>query len=115
MACRGENKAKFNTVKEKQFYTDFEGWEYIRIPLIIPYEVLSESKNDDWYLNLVEVCDFYYSIQQIDKISVLDTIILIHSSSTHQVSVKMKPKEWFVIIPSRKLEICFSSELDFKE
>jgi len=26
-----------------------------------------------------------------------------------------EPKEWFVIIPSRKLEICFSSELDFKE
>lgn len=115
-ACRhNRNENTFSNDHEKQFYTNFEGLGYIRIPLIMPYEILAENKNDNWYLNLIDGFDYYYSIQQIDKVAVIDSVILIHSASIRQVSKNIKPKQWFAIIPSKNVEIGFANEIDFKE
>ena len=112
-SCRQENKAIFNSENEKQFYTNFEGWGYIRIPLIFPYEILAEDLDDNWHLKLSHNSNIYYDINEIKKFAIMDSVILIHSSEFIHSSIKnQKSKCWFALIPSKKIEMAFSNEVD---
>jgi glucan-binding YG repeat protein len=116
IACRGDkNKYKFANKKEKFFYTDHRGYDYIRFPLIMPYDVMCINVLEmNWRVDLKVGTDFYYSINKVKELSVMDSLILIHSTSMHQVEVSKDPKQWFVIVPSQRIEIGFSTEEEFK-
>jgi preprotein translocase subunit SecF len=115
-ACRGnKNKHDFRSKKEKDFYTDHKGYDYIRFPLIMPYDVMCiDVQEMNWRADLKGGTDFYFSINNVKNVAVINEIIMVYSISKHQVEVNKDPKKWFVIIPSKKLEIGFVNEVEFK-
>jgi len=112
-SCRGnKNKFPFTNENEKFFYTDCCGFDYIRFPLIYPYEVMNaEVGSDKWIINLNFHMD-YNSIFMVKKICVIDSVILVNSTYPIPVEKGEKPLHWFVIIPSDSLEIGFNSEVE---
>ncbi|NTW31142.1 MAG: hypothetical protein HGB12_00655 [Bacteroidetes bacterium] len=116
-ACGGnKNKHEFSNQKEKMFYTDVNGMDYIRFPLIMPYEVMCVDLVEmNWVINLKDSIRFYSSITKVIEVEVTHDVILVRSTSTHQVMEGEKAKQWFVIIPSKKVEVGFTDETEFKD
>jgi len=95
-----------------------------RIPLIPPYNLESVNNPGYWSLYLQndhignkknQLNDTLYlipSIVAIDKFSIIDRIILIHTSWEEDKYHKI---HWIVIIPDQNIEFGFISEEEFKE
>ena len=114
-SCRGEkNKFKFKTYEEKFFYTDCNGFDYIRFPLIMPYEAMCIDR-ENWIINLNPGVGYYLSINDILEVSVVDSMIFVHTNSTGFFDGDHEPWQWFVVIPSKKIEIGFSTKKEFEK
>lgn len=114
VCCGKKNNYEYATQEEKYFYTDCGGLDYIRFPLIMPYDVMCidfEKKN--WVVDLQVGWTFDHEINEVDKLAVKDSVILIHSTSLHRLEDEEKPKQWFIIIPSQKIELYFTNEIEF--
>ncbi len=111
--CGDKNKHIFKTNAEKDFYTDYGGMDYSRFPLIFPYEVMNaDFVEKKWIINLKIGYEFYNSIYKVKDIAVSNNIIFAHSTTINPVIEGRAPLQWFVIIPSKKIEIGFSTEME---
>ena len=117
VSCRGHrNKHIFSSEDEKFFYTDCNGMDYIRFPLLMPYDVMCINFRGEknWVTRLNQGFEFHHTINLIKEISVQNNIIFIHSLSEHQIIDGENPKQWFLIIPSKKIELGFLNEAELK-
>jgi hypothetical protein len=114
---RNKNKYSFANQKEKIFYTKYSGFDYIRFPLIYPYEAINgERGSDKWLIDLCFDFDYesYNSIYKVKGVCVVDSIILAYSTDSIPIIEGREPLQWFVIVPSDSIEMGFSSEVELK-
>lgn len=90
--------------------------DYVRFPLIYPYEVMNADFGDEkWIINLNGNIPFYGSVYKVSQIAVEKDIIMAYTDRTDRIFNDEAALQWFVLIPSKKIEVGFSSELEFKK
>jgi len=92
------------------FYTDKGGVDYMRVPLIKPYELLSIPGHDNWAARLKENT-LNVSVDSVKMANVFQNIILLYSTNTVFQSEPVR-ELWVVIIPNKHVEVGFDN---FKE
>lgn len=117
LSCnRSKNNHKFSSEKEQDFYTEHQGMDYIRFPLIMPYEVIcTDLQEMNWLVDLKTNPNYYSSITKLQKIAISKGVISIYSMDNTLVTAGQEVWHWFVVFPSKKIEIGFSSEKAFNE
>jgi hypothetical protein len=90
--------------------------DYVRFPLIYPYEVMNADFRDEkWIINLQNGVGTYLSVFMLEKVTVINDIILAQKEYTKTDLTREHPLIWFVIIPSKHIEEGFSTEIEFKK
>ena len=96
-----------------EFYSRTGGWDYTRMPLIKPYELINLS--DEWLLGTFEEGSTkptrIYGIQQI-SINQDYSLFLCEQSDFSETTLQ---KKWCVLEMSTAKEVCFSSEKEFND
>jgi len=105
---------------EDEFYTVTGGWDYIRVPLIKPYEVKKvdpKVETNGWGIKL------YSNLFQVDRakrVDVRDSVIYVISGEVNEIKdltaigTRNVSTAWFIIDVRTKTEKGFSSEEEFK-
>lgn len=118
--CGCDNMSNKNKEKQDEFYTVTGGWDWIRVPLIKPYEVKKadpEIETNNWGIEFINSFGTY----NVKRIDVQDSIIYILSGKMDDkndstiVNSENVPTAWFAIDARTKTEKGFSSEAEFKE
>ena len=92
ISCNGPTKKEI----DKEFYKDKGSLDMGRIPLIKPFEVVNNEK-DNWILR-ADDDSVLFTIPGVKEIRVINQKILIHSFNTTVNYVPVK-EGWFVITP----------------
>ncbi|RYE57186.1 MAG: hypothetical protein EOP48_06350 [Sphingobacteriales bacterium] len=118
-ACLGDNAKKRQTVQEDEFYTEAGGWDWVRIPLIKPYQattVISTNEKSIWNIDFKKGLGTY----NVRKIGVEDSTIYILSGrldDTENILTLLNnnnvPTAWYIIDTRSKVEKGFASEKEF--
>jgi hypothetical protein len=101
------------------FYVSDGDWDFLRMPLIEPYEIIKGSEDLGWSMKLFIAPteqNYYRSVKRIERIAIEENAILIHSSYIES-SAEVLGKEilfWYVIIPDEKIEKGFKEEYEFQ-
>lgn len=93
------------------FYTRRVGFDYIRIPLIKPYEAVLLNGQKEWIMNLRNEGPTS-SVINIKQIGVGNRVIVLHSENSNLNGTKVN-EAWFVIIPTRHIEQGFETRAEF--
>ena len=100
------------------FYVSSGDWDFLRLPLIEPYEIIKVDESLGWTMDLfiapVEE-NYYRSVKKIEEIAIEKDIIFIHSSYIES-SAEVLGKDvlfWFVIVPEAGIEKGFETEEEF--
>lgn len=93
------------------FNTRRGGFDYIRIPLIKPYEALLLNGKKEWGMNLYNGA-LNSSIVNIKSVNIVNHAILLNSRNTNLNGQKIN-EAWFVVIPSKHIEQGFASHKDY--
>lgn len=122
-SCSGQHEAKDDNSKQvDEFYTVTGGWDWIRIPLLKPYEAKkadSEIETNTWTIK------FFNSLGpfSIKKVDVKDSIVYLlcgkmdndNKEDSTLVNLRSVPTGWFVIDARTKTEQGFPSEAEFSK
>lgn len=101
------------------FYSSTGDWDSSRFPLLKPYEAIRLVGMDEWYINLnatdMQAMFLYASIPNPSKIAVQEGVIMVYTSYKPEVSENLRDEifHWFVLIPSKDIEMGFKNETDF--
>jgi hypothetical protein len=113
--CCG-NKYKYDNHEECSFYTNSSGYDYIRIPLIRPYEAICIDLEDRrWSINFKNGPLYYPAIYDVQKLAVIDSVILVYTDNTSRPVENQEPLLWFVIDLRKNQELGFSEQVKFNE
>lgn len=97
------------------FYFSAGEWDYIRFPLIKPYEVEKMAGRNVWSINLPFIQGqplLFGSAEDVQKISVVKDVILVSTPNMPEFN-RSKVYYWYVIIPAIKIQTGFENEDDF--
>lgn len=111
-SCSSQDKNDKSKGERDSFYDRSGGWDYARIPLRKPYELMKLKNNSVWSMNL-HAMTLQSSISNITGVNVIDDVIIIHSSKNTFLRGSEVPEAWFVIIPGRGVEMGFDKEEGF--
>jgi len=108
----------FRLPSSDPFYSSSGDWDSIRFPLIKPYEVVNIGYGWSIQLHispLAKEINWYISLNDVEKISVKNSVIMIYTPYKKDVIEEMGEKvlNWFVIIPDKEIETGFDNEDDF--
>ena len=101
------------------FYVSSGDWDFLRLPLIEPYEIIKGDESLGWSMDLFIAPaeeNYYRSVKRIEKIAIEKDVILIHSSyieSSAEV-LGMDILFWYVIVPNERIEKGFEKESEFQ-
>lgn len=119
--CGCEDRSSRNEKNQNEFYTVTGGWDWIRVPLIKPYQAIKvdpEVETNGWGIKL------YSNLYQIDKakrIDVKDSIIYVLSGKVDgkedftAIGTYNLPTAWFILDTRQKTENGFASEAEFRQ
>jgi hypothetical protein len=106
-----------------EFYNNDGDFPYLRFPLIKPYYVDRADSNSPWRLNLDGLLwapppnqDYYYYVEDLEKLSVKDGIIMAYSPYVDEQanqSIQDNYYHWFILIPNKKVAVGFTKEEEF--
>jgi hypothetical protein len=103
------------------FYSSTGEWDSIRFPLLKPYEAVSIVGGNGWGINLPVILgepNLYGSVQDVQKISVVNDVILAYTPNKPNISQEMLEQiqvyYWYVIIPDMKIQRGFENEVEFQ-
>lgn len=111
--------------KEEFFYEDTGDWDAMRLPLVYPYEILKLDQKLEinqklgWSMKLYvppEEKDLhYYTIHDVQGVSVENRIIMIYSSYSGGVDPWSGQKilYWFILVPDERIEKGFETKTEF--
>lgn len=108
-ACSDKNESKKDLATEP-FYERDAGWDYMRIPLIKPYEAIKLKGSNSWNIKL-HALKLQMSISNVKKVDVVKNVIVAYADSTLLKGEEV-PEAWFVIIPDQQIEKGFSKKED---
>lgn len=107
------NKTQMN---KDPFYTENSGYDYIRLPLVKPYELISLDKGNIWGLEgqpkpkLIKEDNTAFGIK---KIEVKSGIILCYCEGHTMVGGEKFDRAWYVFIPEQNINKGFATEQEF--
>lgn len=122
-SCWGKSELKNDNKKQvDEFYTITGGWDWIRVPLLKPYEAKKidpEIETNTWTIK------FFNSLGpfSIKRIDVKDSIVYLlcgkmeneNKEDSTLVNLRNVPTGWFAIDVRTKSEKGFSNETEFNE
>lgn len=110
MACQNTTKKEM----KPDFYTSSHEEDLSRIPLLEPMEVTS-SDGEDWLFQLPygQVMSRDLDVSRIDRIGVLDDVVVVHSESLYYDS-QMTPA-WIVINAANQKEAIATSQEAYEQ
>jgi hypothetical protein len=105
--------SKFQT--NDPFYQSTGGLDFLRIPLIKPYDAIKGNEKLGWEIDMKTNDTYYISIKGIEKIAIEKGIILIYTPYNEESAEGLGEKilYWFALIPSKGIEKGFDNEDDF--
>jgi hypothetical protein len=99
-SCESTSSGKLSA---DPFYTDKGDFDMARIPPIKPYEAtVPATGSNDWIVASVDTNDLPLTIPGTKEVTVIDTLILLHSLNT-TLDYQPVKEAWFVLIPNRRL------------
>lgn len=103
------------------FYRSTGGFDYIRIPLIEPYEAINFDEKFKWYLDL-DVSPggdgvYVLAIKDIKKFAIENRAIFIYTEYPEESASGLGEPvlHWFVLLPDQNSEKGFARERDFQK
>lgn len=112
------NNSNNNKKKQDDFYTITGGWDWVRVPLLKPYEVKKadpEIKTNSWGVEFFNTLGTY----NVKCVDVQDSVIYILSGKVDEkndsalVNLRNVPTGWYVIDTREKTEKGFAVEKGF--
>ena len=111
---------QFRNQNVDPFYSDYGDGDFIRFPLIKPYEATYLNKDTGWMINLPispreNGISSYLDILLPEKVAVKNNVIMVYTSYKPE-HLQASPEGilyWFVLLPEGKKEIGFSNETEF--
>ena len=94
------------------FYESTGGWDFVRIPLIEPYQ--AKGVNGSWEIKLKESSISFNRIGPLTRIFVIDQVILAEAQDGHIHARNIEGPVWYVIVPDQKIEIQFEDKEEFE-
>ncbi|MDJ1467910.1 hypothetical protein QNI19_29135 [Cytophagaceae bacterium DM2B3-1] len=122
VVCGCWNTSKQNKEKKQDdFYTTTGGWDWIRVPLLKPYDVRKtdpEIEANSWTIKFYTSLGTY-NVKQVD---VKDSIIFVLSGKVDEkndsdstlVNLINVPTGWYIIDTRKKIEKGFPSKEEFE-
>ncbi|WP_128331642.1 hypothetical protein [Apibacter sp. HY039] len=113
-------------MNKDSFYTENSGYDYIRFPLLKPYEVRSNDKGKEWFIlgipeKRVQDTNEVYGIK---KINIINNVIICYCEGMKKIGRKERPvaiikgkeysEAWFILIPELKTDKGFTTEQEFR-
>lgn len=101
------------------FYRSTGGNDFLRIPLIQPYDAIRGDENHGWTIDLQvspsKEATYYISIKGVEKIAIEKGVILVYTPYSEESAEGLGEKVfyWFVLMPGKNTEKGFSNEQDF--
>lgn len=105
-ACK--SKPKENKTEDKFYTTSTSSWDAVRLPLIKPYELIKLNGTEEWMMNFQQIVG---SASNVKEINVIDSAIVLHCGKTYCKYEEVR-EAWYLIIPDKQKEECFSTEDD---
>lgn len=107
-----------NRWQEKQnFYTSDGSWDYSRIPLIKPFQLMLNNGDSLWVLNSSKSKNYSGDIASIDKVNIVDSTIIGHSKRyLDKEDPEFNSREkWFALIVKKNELKTFYTKEEFRE
>lgn len=101
------------------FYQSSGEGDYLRIPLIQPYEAIKGNDQEGWSIDLdvspSEEATYYISIKRVEKIVIKEEVIFVYTSYVEESAKGLGRKilQWFVLDAENGIEKGFDKESDF--
>ncbi len=117
-ACKNPNKNNKNRNKDP-FYVKDAGFDYVRFPLIKPYEVMSLDRLKSWNIRggpeskTIADINNIYGIKKINIIG--NNIVICYCEDDPIIAGEKYPNAWFVILTDKLVTKGFTKEEDFIE
>lgn len=111
------NRNKYQSINIDDFYTRSTSWDYIRIPLVKPFELVNLKGNEGWIIN-TSLWEYHKGdISAVDSIQCNDTMIAGHAKEYIDFENEKfnTPELWFVINFKTKKIHSFLNYNDFQE
>ncbi len=121
LSCKeSEERIKNNPDKDKDaFYIEDSGFDYVRFPLLKPYEVISLDGKKSWNMKggtKPKTFNDVNDIFGIKKINIInDNVIICYCEDEPIIAGEKKSKAWFVILTDKSVTRGFINEEDFTE
>jgi hypothetical protein len=94
------------------FFESGGGWDYIRIPLIEPYQALSADEKT-WSISLKTDSYRYQFSIDISELDVINSRFIATYCANCTLDGVQVDERWFIIIPEENIEIGFTKEEEF--
>ncbi len=122
ISCQtNKNQLVFNNPQEHAFYTDNGGFDYIRFPLLMPYEAIAVSGDlfEEWRWmvrvhDTMNFKDWKFTIKKVKNVAVTKEVIMLYSTEDSYL-YENHNNHWYVFIPSKHLAKAFATEVEFQE
>ena len=112
MSCSSQDKNNKQEGEKDIFYERSGGWDYARIPLKKPYELMKLKNRPGWDMNL-HAMTLQSSISNVTGVNIIEGLIVLHSSGNTFLRGVEVPQAWFVIIPEKEIEKGFDKKEEF--
>jgi hypothetical protein len=114
-SCRGQGEPKNGNQKQvDEFYTVTGGWDWIRVPLLKPYEVKKIDPNietNTWYIAYGKIDNAI----NVKSVSVIDSIIYAYCCDSTLLDYKYVKSAWFIFDTKQDIKQGFPSEAEFNQ
>ena len=103
------------------FYRSSGGRDFLRIPLIKPYDTIKGDEKYGWTIDLKvspsKEATYYISIKDVKKIAIEKGMILVYTPYKEESAEGLGEKVlyWFVLFPERNTEKGFDNENEFQK
>ncbi|ATL49379.1 hypothetical protein COR50_20575 [Chitinophaga caeni] len=105
-------QAKDQQKQVDKFYTETGGWDWIRVPLIKPYEAKKidpKLESSNWYISYGKIDNAI----NVKDVSVIDSIIYAYCGDSTLLDYKYIKAAWFIFDVKKNIKQGFSSESEF--
>ena len=111
-----DKKGETNKLIIDDYYTRGTGWDYQRIPLVKPFELVKMKKNDSWSLNTHELPNYASDISPIKLINISEKYIFGYKKQYQSSNLPQfkTPEKWFILDVGRNKLLVYDSEKRFK-
>jgi hypothetical protein len=110
--CGCGNRSNNNEKKQDEFYTVTGGWDWMRVPLLKPYEakkVDPKTETNQWSVAFERMP----GATNVKSVAVNDSIIFLQCGDSTLLDYKYIKAAWFAIDVRTKTEKGFASEEEF--